>query len=41
MEDFKMIDLGAAESQMTQEAAGREICPHSEFCGGCIHQGVP
>ena len=17
------------------------ICPHSDFCGGCIHQGVP
>ena len=18
-----------------------ELCPHSQFCGGCIHQGVP
>ncbi|MBR4860640.1 MAG: 23S rRNA (uracil(1939)-C(5))-methyltransferase RlmD [Firmicutes bacterium] len=30
MEDFKCTAAGS-----------RELCPHSEFCGGCIHQGVP
>ena len=42
MEDFKNMDSGAADSQLMRETAvGREMCPHSEFCGGCIHQGVP
>lgn len=42
MEDFKNMDLGVADSQLMRETAvGREMCPHSEFCGGCIHQGVP
>ena len=34
MEDFKNTAAVCPEG-------GREICPHSEFCGGCIHQGVP
>ena len=24
----------------THEQEARPICPHSEFCGGCIYQGV-
>lgn len=36
MEDFKI------EESTTAENAGMgEKCPHCEFCGGCIHQGVP
>lgn len=34
MEDFKNINAEANEN-----AGMREVCPHSEFCGGCIHQG--
>ncbi len=25
----------------TNQACEREICPHDEFCGGCIYQGIP
>ena len=34
MEDFK-------KNEAACQAVGREVCPHSQFCGGCIHQGVP
>lgn len=34
MEDFKNINAEANEN-----AGMREVCPHSEFCGGCIYQG--
>ena len=26
---------------MINMADFKELCPHSEFCGGCIHQGTP
>ena len=36
MEDFKIEEATTAENTSMVEK-----CPHCEFCGGCIHQGVP
>lgn len=41
MADFNEKMCVQSEAGASTQSLREKVCPHSEFCGGCIYQGVP